>query len=228
MPQSSVAVRMKISFSSSRIFRVCWSGRTIREIGEHGQDEPDEDADARAEIAADAKIAARDPGGDGGRDHERAVREVEHAGHAEDQGEAGGAERIERADREAVDEDLPEEHRSGPIVARDPFRQNKRKAPELSVGGLLPWGRSVGLDEGRELQLAVGEPRGPQIDLLAVLPLQHQPGDRAFADLQCVRVRRRPFRGTGCGRSCRPNRSSPARRRACRCRSSLPDGSRRR
>ena len=29
MPHSRVAVRMKISFSSSRILRVCWRGRTI-------------------------------------------------------------------------------------------------------------------------------------------------------------------------------------------------------
>src|SRR5581483_6818248 len=46
------------------------------------------------------------------------------------------------------------------------------------------------LDETRELELAVGELLRPEVDLLAVLPLQQQSGDRAFADLQRMRVGR--------------------------------------
>src|SRR5208282_1179281 len=51
----------------------------------------------------------------------------------------------------------------------------------LSVG-------RANLDETREFQLAIGNVGRPQIDLFAVLPLQHQAGDGAGADLERVRV----------------------------------------
>jgi hypothetical protein len=59
------------------------------------------------------EIVAGRPGGDHRRHHQRAVREIEHAGDAEDQRKTRGAERVKRTDRETVDQDLPEHHGSG-------------------------------------------------------------------------------------------------------------------
>src|SRR6516164_203723 len=49
--------------------------------------------------------------------------------------------------------------------------------------------RSLHLDERWELQLADGEVLRPDVDLLAVLPLQHESGDVAGFRLQAVHVR---------------------------------------
>ena len=83
-------------------------------VGQKREQERDDDADGGGEIGARAQIARSGPGGDGGRDHDRAMREVEHPGHAENEGEAGRAQGVERGDREAVDQDLPDEHRRSP------------------------------------------------------------------------------------------------------------------
>src|SRR6476620_5180520 len=46
------------------------------------------------------------------------------------------------------------------------------------------------LDEARELDVDLGDVLGPDRALLAVLPLQHQPGDQALAvfDRVCERI----------------------------------------
>ena len=75
------------------------------------------------------------------RHHQRAMGEIEHAGDAEDEGETRGAERIERTDREAVDQDLPEHHGVKPRL-RD-TRRLPRKLPARGCGrGVSLSGRS--------------------------------------------------------------------------------------
>ena len=114
MPQSSVAVRMKISFSSSRILRDLLQRPDDQEIGEKRGGKADTDAEHRPGIGSGMQIVAGSPGRDNGRHHQRAVRQVEYAGDAEDQGKSRGAQRVERTDREAVDQDLPEHHAHAP------------------------------------------------------------------------------------------------------------------
>ena len=126
MPHSSVAVRMKISFSSSRILRDCCNGRTIDEIGQERSDKADSDAERRPGIRPGMQLVAGGPGRDDGRDHQRAMRQIEYAGDAENQRETRGAKRVERTDREAVDQDLPE-HR-----ASDHARKARRPIQEIS------------------------------------------------------------------------------------------------
>src|SRR5208282_1208244 len=106
MPQSSVAVRMKISFSSSRILRERCKGRTNDEIGEKRGGKSNEHANRRSGIRPGVQIVAGGPGGDNGRDHQRAMGQVEDAGDTENQSEARRAERVQRTDRETVDQDL--------------------------------------------------------------------------------------------------------------------------
>src|SRR5215472_17807656 len=57
------------------------------------------------------------------------------------------------------------------------------RSRDPSVGG-------ADLDEFRELQRTIGDIGGPQIDLLAVLPLQHQAGNRIGSDLERMRIGR--------------------------------------
>src|SRR5271163_113532 len=70
------------------------------------------------------------------------------------------------------------------------YRSPPPLLPLLDGGGFTRWSIAAGrdLDEGRELKLAVGERRRPHVDLLAVLPLQHQPGDEALAGLEPVHM----------------------------------------
>ena len=46
-------------------------------------------------------------------DHDGAVRQIEHAGDAEDQGKAGRAQGVQCADGKAVDQDLEGKHLIG-------------------------------------------------------------------------------------------------------------------
>ena len=128
MPHSSVAVRMKISFSSSRILRAELQRPHHDEIGEERGDKTDRHAERRADIGPGVQIVAGGPGGDDGRHHQRAMRQIEHAGNAENKRKPRGAERVERTDREAVDQDLPEQRhqitlrkRAGPIQENSPL-----------------------------------------------------------------------------------------------------------
>src|ERR1700735_5287826 len=74
----------------------------------------------------------------------------------------------------------------------------KNSPPRAAAGGGEVVAFSIGrpsiggadLDEFRELHLAVGDVRRPQIDLLAVLPLQHEPGNGRAADLKGMRIGR--------------------------------------
>jgi hypothetical protein len=52
------------------------------------------------------------PSGDGSGHHQGAVRQVEDTGYAEDQREACRTERVERADGETVNQNLPGDHQS--------------------------------------------------------------------------------------------------------------------
>ena len=79
-------------------------------VGEEGAGEAGGDAGQCAQVRTGAERAGDPPGDDRGHHHDRAMRQVQHAGDAEDQREAGGAERVEAADREAVDQDLQSEH----------------------------------------------------------------------------------------------------------------------
>ena len=103
----------------------------------------DDHAEDRAEIAADSQAARADPGGDRRGDHQRAVRKIEHAGNAEDQREARRAQRIERGDREAVDQDLPEQHWSGSGAS-------SRSRPRAVMTGLGPviYDRAITMPSG--------------------------------------------------------------------------------
>src|SRR5689334_835681 len=83
------------------------------------------------------------------------------------------------------------------IVAAPMRGMTPKRLPVRGYGrggiGLSPGFRSLrraDLDEVRELQLAAGEIFRPEVDLLAVLPLQKEASDRAFADLQGVRIGR--------------------------------------
>ena len=53
MPQSKVAVRMKISFSCFANLTRLLERADDHEIGKHRQGEPDQHAEARAKVAAD-------------------------------------------------------------------------------------------------------------------------------------------------------------------------------
>ncbi len=64
------------------------------EIGEQRGGKADADAERRTGIGADMQIVARRPGRDDGRDHQRAMGQIEDAGDAENQSKARGAERI--------------------------------------------------------------------------------------------------------------------------------------
>ena len=94
MPQSSVPVRTKISVSSRGIARERLDRPHHDEIGRVGGGQAGQHADDRAAIDAGAQFSggkpARDQRGD---DHDAAMREIEHAGDAEDQREADRAER---------------------------------------------------------------------------------------------------------------------------------------
>ena len=81
-----------------------------REIGGEGRDQRRRDADQRAGIGVQMQHAGGGPGRHRRQHHDGAVRQVEHAGDAEDQGEAGGAERVQGADGKAVDQDLESKH----------------------------------------------------------------------------------------------------------------------
>src|ERR1019366_4111572 len=80
-------------------------------------------------------------------------------------------------------------------LTRLPPKTSPRLRPQAGRGtkvrSIIPSliGRSD-LDELREFQLAIGHIGRPKIDLLAVLPLQHEASDRACADLESVRIRR--------------------------------------
>src|SRR6202012_2921626 len=56
-------------------------------------------------------------------------------------------------------------------------------APGANPGSMIALSSLVrgDLDEARELELALGDFLRPDADLLAILPLQHQPGDQALA-----------------------------------------------
>ena len=186
MPHSSVAVRMKISFSASAIRGERWIGPHGDEVG--GEREHDADGDAaerRRRRGPRCSSPAERPRGDRGGDHDRAVREVEHAGDAEDQREAGRTQRVERADGEAVDQDLPEEHASGVAASS----HGRADAARRGAAGRVRRAASGGLTNAGNFILPVGELLRPDVDLLAVLPLQHQAGDVAVAGLQAVHVR---------------------------------------
>ena len=131
------------------------------------------------------QLADGGPGRHRGGDHDRAVRQVEHAGHAEDQGEAGGAQRIERADGEAVDQDLPEQHAlatAGRMTREERGRPARRRPQSRAqCAGSFTNAGNFGLARGELLR--------PHVLLLAVLPLQHQAGDVARAGAQAVHVR---------------------------------------
>src|SRR6476620_7849687 len=65
-------------------------------------------------------------------------------------------------------------------------------APQTEAPGR--WSRELlrlvrELDEARELDVDLGDVLGPDRTLLAVLPLQHQPGDQALAVFDRMRER---------------------------------------
>src|SRR5665213_195986 len=74
----------------------------------------------------------------------------------------------------------------GPPAGQSRWRNEAGRRPASCVQEARS-GRQ--LDEGRKLHLAVGESRRPQVELLAVLPLQHEAGDVAGAGAQAVHVR---------------------------------------
>ena len=80
------------------------------EVGREGHDQRDENSDQRAGIAIGIQHAGRGPRGNRRCHHDGAVGQVQHAGHTEDQCKAHGAQRVQRADRKAVDENLKSKH----------------------------------------------------------------------------------------------------------------------
>jgi hypothetical protein len=80
-------------------------------ISEQGRDKTDSDTEHRSRVSSHVQIVAGSPGRDNGRHHQGAMRQIEHTGNAEDKRKSGCAERIERTNREAIDQDLPEQHR---------------------------------------------------------------------------------------------------------------------
>ncbi len=110
MPQSSVPVRTKIFLLLVGNAPGVLNGLHHREIGRKGGEEGDGDPDQRAGIGADVEDAGSGPGRHRCGHHDGTVGEVEHAGDAEDQGEAGGTESVESADGKAIDQYLESSH----------------------------------------------------------------------------------------------------------------------
>ena len=80
------------------------------EVGEERGYKAYANAKRRAGVGTGMQIVAGGPGCDDGCNHQRAVGQIKDAGDAENQSKARGAERVQRTDRKAVDQDLPEQH----------------------------------------------------------------------------------------------------------------------
>ena len=80
------------------------------EIGDVGGEQAGDDADRGAAVRPGAVIGGDIPAEQRGDQHDAAMREIEHAADAEHQREPDGAQAVQRADREPVDQDLQGEH----------------------------------------------------------------------------------------------------------------------
>src|SRR6185437_8280653 len=69
-----------------------------------------------------------------------------------------------------------------PVSRGEEKRKRAGRRPALAGSGRQ-------LDEGRELHRSVGKVLRPHVDLLAILPLQHEAGDVAGSRAQAVHVR---------------------------------------